>query len=111
MCGGTVDRNGDCESSHDQHYGTISDLIDYLYRLAAIHPAAPSVLLTRIREPSATIREVAARLSMSKTNVDRTIDAIKRYDAKLKRLMTGNVMRSIGQQTRRKRERGVYAPE
>jgi hypothetical protein len=112
MCGGGVDDKGHPSCDTADASQKAAEVIDYLYRLAAIHPAAASILVTKLVEPGSTLRQIAARIKIGKSAVSRASDLMADYDARLKRILHGaGRNRSLAQADRRKRERGIFYAE
>jgi len=109
MCGGCVDEDMATNQPIRETNEKASALLDYLYHLSSIHSTAPAILISKLIEPTATMRHIAKRIKLSKSAISKVTDAMADYDGRLGRIVHGtSYRRSKAQSGRRKRERGVY---
>lgn len=105
MCGAEVDRNGECDTGqHDESRESIALAIQAVEAMSRWSIHEPKLLLclsVKINEPSLTIRDVAMRVGIGKSQCDQYMRQIVNIFPVLRPILGLNSPKAIAQQKRR----------
>jgi hypothetical protein len=108
MCGGEVDRNGEC-AGEDRDHAEMADLVAIvgtLARWALRRPLHMRILASRVEHPHYTIRDVAEVVGVGRSQVHAIMAEISGAFPALKPVLGFASCRSRAQARRRTNERG-----